>query len=63
MRWKFGWGTPLNRDGIETQVAALVGTRDVYHWGHSGSGFGSFNPRILHIGKGKAQIVTSLEID
>jgi tetratricopeptide (TPR) repeat protein len=56
-------GTRSNRDAIGVRLVARVGKRTVYQYLDGGSGFGSMNSRILHVGLGTSEIVNSLEID
>lgn len=56
-------GTRSNRDGIGTRVVATVGGHKYYAWQNGGSGFGSMNSRIVHLGVGANRRIDLLEID
>jgi tetratricopeptide (TPR) repeat protein len=56
-------GTRSNRDSIGTRLVARVDKRTVYKYLDGGTGFGSMNSRIIHVGLGTTDIVDSLEVD
>ena len=55
-------GTRSNRNAVGARLVARVGKRFIYRWQDGGSGFGSMNSRIVHIGLGASREVDSLEI-
>ena len=55
-------GTRSNRDAVGARLVANMGSRSIYRWQDGGSGFGSMNSRIVHIGLGASQEVDSLDI-
>lgn len=56
-------GTRSDRDGIGARLVATTDGRKVYAWEDGGSGFGSMNSRIVHLGLGASRQIESLEVD
>jgi len=56
-------GTQSNRDAIGARVVARVDKRMIYQVLDGGTGFGSMNSRVLHIGLGAADVADSIRID
>ena len=55
-------GRRSNRDAIGARVFALAGGQPVFRWVSGGSGFGSGNSRLVHLGLGAAQSAEHIEI-
>jgi tetratricopeptide (TPR) repeat protein len=55
-------GTRSNRDAIGARLRALVGKRILCKCVSAGTGFGSMNSSLVHIGLGSSNLVNRLEI-
>ena len=56
-------GKKSNRDAIGASLVAVAGDQKYHAWVDGGSGFGSMNSRVAHLGLGTHRQVDSLEVD
>jgi hypothetical protein len=56
-------GRKSNRDAIGAHLTATIGGQKYHAWVDGGSGFGSMNSRIIHLGLGSHREVDLLEVD
>jgi tetratricopeptide (TPR) repeat protein len=56
-------GTRSNRDAIGARLKATVGKRILYKCVSGGTGFGSMNSSLVHIGLGASNLVDRLEVN
>lgn len=56
-------GIRSNRDAIGARLRVQVGKRTIYKSVNGGTGFGSMNSRVIHVGLGPFDMVDKLDID